>query len=336
MMRRTAALSALLVVCAAPSAGCWLGNPDTPVLQADDVRMELPGANGFRAAGERGEVSQMALEVSDDVNGWVAETAVEMSKIIHEVNQHPEDRTDGDWRVYGPHDDEDGADGSWMVRLAGDEGTASYEVFIGRRGASARNMGLLIAGDITVDDNERDGSFSLDFDTFREYADILDGGDTDARYGGKIVVTFQRDTDTEYKKVDIDFDGFFFDDGVDDLNFDGETYLYERDAKGAGLFHFATWSSFDDSEWSGPELERIVVDTRWDADEQGRARGQILEVNGVGDLRHGDIIVNECYASDGGLTWRSINEAYEGIEPGYSFGEESSCVFEESDLGIAE
>ncbi len=336
MMRRTALVSTLLAATIVPSAGCWISNPDTPIIEAEDVRMDPPGSAGFRAAGDRGDVYDLALDVSGDVNGWVTETAVGMSKIVHELNRYPEDRTDGDWRVYGPHDDEDGKDGAWLARIQGDETGASFEVYIGRRGASEDAMKLLIDGEISVSDEQRDGTFTIDFDTIHEFADVLDEADPDARYGGKIAVTFQRDVETKHKQVDLDFQGFYFDDGEDDLSFEGERYSFRRDAAGAGQFHFATWSSFEQSDWSGPELERMVVDMRWDERNAGRARGTIVEVDGQGDLRHGDIMVQECFDDAGGLTWRAVNETYADYEPTYSFGEESSCLFVDADLDLSE
>lgn len=335
MMRRTA--SALLLASAlAPAAGCWTTGPDTPVIEAEDVSMDPPGSHGFRVAGERGDVYELALAVSGDVNGWVTDTAVGMSKIVRELNRYPEDRTDGEWRVYGPHDDDDGKDGAWLVRLHGDETAASFEVYVGRRGAKEDAMKLLIDGEISVSDEQRDGAFTIDFDTIYAFADLLDETDPDARYGGKIAVTFARDLDSKQKQVDLDFDGFFYDDGKDDLDFDGEGYAYRRDARGAGQFHFATWSSFDSSDFSGPALERMAVDMRWDEKNAGRARGTIVEVDGEGDLRHGDIAVHECFDADGGLTWRDVSEAYADYDPGYAFGEERSCLFEDSELALRE
>jgi len=338
MIRSTTLAATLLATTLAPAAGCLLENPGTPLLEAADVRIDTPGANGFRQAGERGEVYDMALEVSDDVNGWVTEIAVGMSKIVHELDKHPADRKDGEWRVYGPHDDEDGKDGSWMARTTGDANGSNFEVYIGRRGASEDDMKLLIDGDISVVDNQRDGSFTIDFDTIHAYADILDEADPEEDFGGKITVEFERDTDTDEKRIGLDFDGFYFDDGTEALDFDGENYLYYRGEEGGGRFHFATWSAFDDNEgeWSGPELERMTVDMRWNADEAGRARGQILEVDGVGDLRHGDISVSECFDSTGGLTWRALNEPYTEYEPDYSFGDEGTCVYADTDLQLRE
>lgn len=334
MMRHTAT-ALLLAATFVPSAGCWTTNPDTPLIEAEDVRMEPPGS-GFRAAGERGDVYDLALDVSGDVNGWVTDVAVGMSRVVRELNRHPEDRTEGDWRVYGPHDDEDGKDGAWMAKIQGDGSGASFEVYIGRRGASEDEMKLLIDGEISVSDEQRDGAFTIDFDTIFAFSDLLDDVDPLARYGGKIAVTFERDLESKHKNVDLDFDGFWYDDGEGDLSFDGERYAYRRDAEGAGSFHFATWSSFEEPGWSGPELERMVVDMRWDAQNAGRARGMILEVDGQGDLRHGDIVVHECFDSTGGMTWRELNEAYADYDPTYSFGEERSCVVDETDLALRE
>ena len=331
MFGRTVLASALLTASLIPSAGCWMANPDTPVIEAEDVRMEIGDGDRFRVTGERGDVYDLAMEVSGDTNKWVAEMAVGMSKIVGELNQYPEDRTEGDWRVYGPHDDEDGA---WMARIQGDESGSAFEVYIGHRGTRAEDMSLLIDGEISVDETTRDGAFTIDFDTIFQYAEILDDVADDERFGGKIQVTFERNLDDKHKEVELKFDGFFFDDGQEDLDFDGERYVYRRDARGAGQFHFAAQSSFEEPGWSGPELERMVVDMSWTADNAGRARGMIVEADGEGDLRHGDIVVQECFDDVGELTWRTLNEEYLQFEPDYAVGDESSCVLSEADLEL--
>lgn len=336
MFGRTVLASALLTAALVPSAGCWMSNPQTPVLEEEDVRMELGHGDRFRTLGEHGEVYDLAMEISGDTNRWVAEVAVGMSKIVGELSQYPEDGTDGDWRVYGPHDDEDGHDSSWMVRVQGDENGSIFEVYIGRRGARAEAMAMLIDGEITVSEETRDGAFAIDFDTIYDYADVLEDVDSreDARYGGTIQVSFDRNLGDAHKEVQIDFDGFHYDDGEGDISLDGEQYVYRRDAQGAGQFHFAALSTFEESGWSGPELERMVVDMSWNADNEGRARGMIVEAEGQGDLRHGDLVVHECFDDLGELTWRSLNEAYLQYEPDYNVGDESSCVLDEADLEL--
>ncbi|MCA9704789.1 MAG: hypothetical protein KDK70_02930 [Myxococcales bacterium] len=335
-MFRTVLTSALLTATLVPSAGCWMTNPETPVIEAEDVTMEIGGDRGFRVAGERGDVYALATEVSGDTNRWVAEIAVGMSRVVRELSQYPEDRTEGDWRVYGPHDDENGKDGAWLARIQGDENGAIFEVYIGRRGASPEEMSMLIDGEITVDEAHRDGAFTIDFDTIFAYRDLLDDVEPDAEFGGKIAVTFDRRTESKHKQVELDFDGFHYDDGDEDYDFDGEHYTYRREADGAGQFHFATQSSFEQSGWSGPELERMVVDMTWNSDNEGRARGMVLESEGMGDLRNGDIVIHECFDDVGEVTWRTLNEEYLQYEPHYNVGEESACVFAEADLEIAE
>lgn len=41
------------------------------------------------------------------------------------------------------------------------------------------------------------------------------------------------------------------------------------------------------------------------------------------------MIIEECFASDGSLTWRVINEPYAGELPGYNMGDAQACVFEQ-------
>jgi hypothetical protein len=64
----------------------------------------------------------------------------------------------------------------------------------------------------------------------------------------------------------------------------------------------------------------------------GRTRGTIVEVDGAGDMKHGDLQVDECFGSDGFLTWRQINEAYVVEVPDYNFGEAKSCALDDSAL----
>ena len=96
MLRRTLLTSALLTATIAPGTGCWLvAGSGTPLIEAEDVRMEPPGTMGFRQLGDKGEVYGLALDVSDDVNGWVTDIAVGMSKLVHELDQHPASRNPG-------------------------------------------------------------------------------------------------------------------------------------------------------------------------------------------------------------------------------------------------
>ena len=72
---------------------------------------------------------------------------------------------------------------------------------------------------------------------------------------------------------------------------------------------------------------------RWSAENDGRARGMILESEKQGDLRYGDVVLHECFATDGQLTWRSLTDAYAEVEEqDYNFGNEKTCPLDEDEL----
>jgi hypothetical protein len=72
----------------------------------------------------------------------------------------------------------------------------------------------------------------------------------------------------------------------------------------------------------------MTLESRWDASEAGRARGTILEAEGMGDLSGGDLIIEECFDGSGSLTWRTINEPYAGELGDYVLGDARACVFD--------
>ncbi len=335
MLGRNLAVTTLLVGLALPTTGCFLfPEPvQTPVFEKADVSLETP-ADGFRVLGEKGEVMQLADEVAVDVNRWVAEMTQSFGEMLEELNQHPPTDEDGEWRIYGPEDAENGEDASWMARVSGDADKATFEVLVGERGAKQSDMVVLFTGDLTVDGKARSGGFSIDFDVIKKLEALSDGIDGGEDFGGTINVEFSRQLDTQYKYVDIDFKDFFYVSEKDDedFNYQDETYAYHREDDGSGLFHFATWAPFDDEGWSGPERERVTVDMAWDAKNAGRARARILEVEGQGDLRFGDIHLNECFDAGYSLTWANLNDPYAAEHPEYNEGEESACSLEESVL----
>lgn len=334
MLRRTTLAASLLVASvAAPSTGCFLfENPGrTPVIVGDDVRMAVPQSR-FRAAGERGEAMELADEITTDVNRWVAEMAGGIGEIIEEVNEHEPTSRDGQWRVYGPADADDGSDASWMVRIKGNETYAEFELQVGERGARESDLIPLIWGEVSADDGVRDGEFHIDFETIKALPALADKTEPDEDFGGQIGVTFSRDTNTGEKDVQLDFDGFWYMNDEEDLAFEDEQYVYHVAEDGSGVFHFAAWAPLDDEGWSGPEDERVVVDMAWDDQEAARARLQVLEVEGQGDLRFGELTLHECAGRDQELDYRFVNEPYASEEPGYNFGDESECQLEESAL----
>jgi hypothetical protein len=331
MLRRLAIASTILFVLTL-NAGCWLTTYDTPVIEGDDVRIETPSEDGFRGSGVRGEVYQLALDTAYDTNDWVSETVAGMADITRTLNGYPEDRRDGEWRVYGPHEDEDGRDISWMVKIKGDSAGGSVEIYVGGRRDSEDALHAVLVGDIATDDSARNGGFMIDFDAINANPALLEGEDYEARVTGRVNVDFARDLDSEYKWVDIAFEEVEVTDDEQSYDFDGEAYEYHRDEKGGGTFHLGAQSSFEESGWSGPETERMTIDMRWNSSDEGRARGLILESENEGDLRYGDIALSECFASDGQLTWRSLTEEYASLLPGYNFGEAKTCVFDDAAL----
>lgn len=54
----------------------------------------------------------------------------------------------------------------------------------------------------------------------------------------------------------------------------------------------------------------------------------------MGDLKYGDIMVSECFDSEGGLVWWYFNEFYVSYEFDYFFGDEVICVFDDSVLMV--
>ncbi len=324
-MRSTWGLSAILMT---SLTGCFDTTGEAPAFNADDVRIEVPTGN-LRALGGQGEVMHLADEVSGDVNGWVAELAGNFGELLTELSKHEPTEEDGSWRVYGPYDAEDGEDIAYMVRIEGDASEGGFEVLAGKAGARGSELAVIFSGKLTETKDARSGSITLDFDAIhaveplrREFAETED-------FGGVIEISFDRELETKAKTVELHFDGFHYANDEEDLEYRDETYAFEREPDGAGSFHFATWGTFEEEGWSGPERERMSVDMVWDSDEAGRARGQVLEVDGEGDLRYGDIVLHECFDPGFALTWAEANEPYRGVG-GYDEGDASACKLDAS------
>ena len=287
----------------------------------------MPTGN-FRALGGRGEVMTLADDVATDVNGWVAELAGGFGELLSEFAKHEPTREDGQWRIYGPFDAEGGEDLSFMVRIEGDASRASFEFHAGTAGADPSAMAVIFAGELSESEAARSGSITLDFDAIWALEELRPeiGPGT---FGGTIGISFDRELDSKAKTVELKFDGFRYANAEEDLEYRDETYLYDRQSDGAGAFHFATWGTFDEEGWSGQERERLTVDMAWDASEAGRARGRVLEVEGEGDLRFGDIVMEECFDAGFSLSWAGVNAPYSD-EGGYEEGDPSACKLEAS------
>jgi len=325
MLRHRAFALALLMPLATACA-----DYESAFIEGEDVRIELPGEGFFRA--EQGDIYVLIRDTTEDVNGWVTDTVEGVSQGIEYFNRWREVEREGDFRVYGPWTDTLGRNVNWVLKVSGDAEQTSYEVWIADVATWNRdNFELLSSGELEIsgDDLElRSGGFVIDFDVLEQHDGLKRWDLKQNHYGGKIAVTFERDTTSLHKYIDLDFQSFWVDVAGEDVYHSDETYSYRREADGSGTFDLALTSSFESQVWSGPGIERMTLESRWDASEAGRARGMIIEQDG-GDLSGGDMTIEECFGSDGGLTWRMINEPYASELPGYNLGEPQTCVFEQ-------
>ncbi|MBV1862184.1 MAG: hypothetical protein KUG77_27445 [Nannocystaceae bacterium] len=302
----------------------------TPTFSADDVSIDVPTGN-FRALGGRGEVMELADEVSGDVNSWVGEMAGSFGEMLAELSKHEPTQTDGDWRIYGPFEADDDDDLTVMVRVEGDASRGAFEVLAGLVDASASDLVIVFSGELTETEDARTGSIRIDFDAIYGLKPLREeiGGSDD--FGGAIEVSFDRELESKAKTVELHFDGFHYANDEEDLEYRDEVYSFEREDGGAGSFHFATWGTFDEEGWSGPQRERMTVDMIWDDSESGRARAQVLELEGEGDLLFGDLVLEECFDPGFSLTWAEVNAPYRGLG-GYDEGDAAACRVDASAL----
>lgn len=328
----------LLLAALAPSSGCLFGGYDGVFIEAEDVRFDLPAyGEGFRAEGDlRGDAWWLINQTATDVNGWVTAVVETSGYVVEFLNNHRESGLDGQWRVYGPFDDEGGREVAWLVRISGTDLDTSFEFLVAPRGTvDADSFELLSEGSLTVADDLRSGHIRIDFDTLEHYP----GLDTTVLwdYAGAIDIDFSRDVASGEKTINLDFDQFvaartgYLE---DDIFSSDETYAYHKAGDGSGSFHLALMGEWDTYPygWSGPAQERMQLDMAWNAGEEGRARGLIQEVDGVGDMLHGDLALHECFGAQGWLSWRELSELYANEAPGYNFGDAATCVFAEADL----
>ncbi len=316
--------------------GCFFGG-ETEFLQADDVRLELPQSVRRRDADPtqiHGDLHDAVLRVTEDVNGWITQMVETSARVVAYLDHVPETRRDGTARIYGPYADRDGRDLSWLVRLDETDEGSTFSLHVGLRAAKSQaDMDALLHGALVVGETTRSGGFTLDFDVVEKYSEMKGPQVQLYTYAGAVEVTFERDLDSQRKQIDMDFkdlsvlyEGFLDDDAF----FSDDTYRYHRAADGAGSFHLALLGEWDDRGWSGPEQEMMTIDAAWNPEGAGRTRGTIVESADMGDMKHGDLTLEECFGSDGYLTWRQISEAYLLEVPGYNMGAARTCV-----LGVA-
>jgi hypothetical protein len=181
-------------------------------VEADDVRLEVPGAvsnRDFDPTMVHGDVHDLVLVTTENVNTWVTEIVEVSARVVEYLDGVPESSRDGDLRVYGPYADRDGRDLAWLVKIGEDGDTTSYETFIGSRDAkSEADMDRLMSGTLVVGEKTRSGGFDMDFDVVEKYSEIKGERGALNTYSGDIAVTFERDLETQKKHIDIDYIDF--------------------------------------------------------------------------------------------------------------------------------
>jgi hypothetical protein len=319
----------LLVATLAPSTGCLFGGYDGVFFEAEDVSIEIP-TEGFRDGEARGDLWWLINQTAADTNGWVTAVVETTGYVVEFLNNHRETGLDGTWRVYGPFDDNGGRDIAWLVHISGTDMDTSFEFLLAPRGTkNPDDFELMAEGNLVVDDEMRSGNMHIDFDTIAKYPELNLTILWD--FEGDINIEFERNVDSGEKTIAIDYQQFvatrtgYLDDDVFESD---ETYEYHKAGDGSGTFHLALLGEWDTYPygWSGPMQERLQLDMVWDTTEAGRARGTITEVDGVGDMKHGDLSLDECFDAQGVLSYRLLSELYANEVPGYNMGDEAACV----------
>jgi hypothetical protein len=319
----------LLATVASTSACSWFGGYDGVFLEAEDVSLDLP-ESGFRADGAKGDLWQLITQTADDTNGWVTTVVETTGYVVEFLSNHRETGIDGEWRVYGPFDDNGGRDIAWLVRISGTDADTNFEFLLAPRGTTDKaSFELMADGGLTVEDDLRYGNMHIDFDTIEKYPEL----DVTLlwSFAGDINIEFDRNVESGEKTISIDYQEFkaYRTGYLDDDAFESdETYEFHKAGDGSGSFHLALMGEWDTwpYQWSGPLQERMQLDMVWTPTGEGRAYGSITEVDGVGDMLHGDASLDECFDATGCLSYRALSELYANEVPTYNFGDPSSCV----------
>jgi hypothetical protein len=319
-----------LIAGAAVTTGCF--SDGIAYVEAEDVAVQPVRAAAFRSAGagEYGDVYVIGMQGAHDVNGWVGAGIEAVGEVIQMLDRFPASSTEDEWRVYGPYTDRRKGDAAWMVKIAGDEEEAQFEAWVGLPRAKAKEMNLLLSGSIAIEDSRRSGNVMIDFGVIEKYGDALkQGPQVDQHYTGTVDISFERDVDTEFKHVDLEYDDFSVTQEIPVPDyFSAEIYAFHREDDGSGDFYVELSSTFQALIWSGPEVETATLEMEWNADGAGRAQGQMLESPEEGDLMFGDMVIDECFDEQGYLVWREISDSYQPSFPDYGFGSPKDCAIE--------
>ena len=312
--------SALLLTSALFVPACFGGEHAFPT--SDDFRMSHGDAEDREAQlAEYGDVYALGMQSAHEVNGWVGEGVDVAGRIIRALEKYPPTSRDGEWDVYGPYaDKETGL--SWRIRISGDEQGSNFDVAVGTGDGGLENV---LTGNVEIDGDVRYGTFSMDFDVVEKY-ELKAGPDEDRTYTGRVDIRFERNTSTELKVVEIDYDNFEVTQEYPIREyFSADSYAFRRNDEGAGSFHLDIVSTFQAQVWSGPERERMTIDLEWNEKGAGIGAGRMLQLEGEGDLAYGDIYLDECFDEHGYFTWRQLNDPYAGSYPEYNSGDPALC-----------
>lgn len=318
--------ASLLLACAL-LPGCFFDAPEYAFLDADDLMIDPVRGAEYRELVEYGDIYAISMQSAHEVGGWLGYAVERAGDAFDLLDRFPTDADDEGFKVYGPYSPRD-AGVSWLFRFDGDKDTTRFEVWVGDEGAAARDaMGLLVRGDIDVAGDRRRGAFTLDFDVLEAHGDALKAGpDRDRHYTGAVELRFERDLASDFKHIDITYDEFTVTQEIPIHEFfSAAAYTFHREADGAGSFHVDIASTFQTLLWSGPAVERMVVDMTWGPSGAGRAHGEMLQGEG-GDLMLGDLTLDECFDARGALVWRQLGDAYAAALPDYGRGDPRDCA----------
>lgn len=330
-MTRTILTSALVLAAAGAAPGCFLIEPEYAFIEGDDVTMEPVRGAEFRAADdapiEYGDIYAISMQSAHEVSGWISVVIDLTGQTIDLLDRFPSEEDGEGYLVYGPYKPKDSGV-SWLFRLDGDPEATKFEVWVGRDGASGRSeMDQLLRGQVEITRTRRAGSFDLDFDVLESFGEELKiGPDRDRHYTGTVTLTFDRDLESDYKHIDIDYSNFTVRQEIPIRDFfAASTYQFHREADGSGEFHVDIQSTFQAMLWSGPQVEQAVIDMTWNASGAGQAHGEIRDGK-TGDLMLGDLSLDECFDEQGAMVWREINAAYAEALPDYNTGDRGRCA----------
>jgi len=329
MHRRITAVLALGVL--AGPAGCGLSARELAFVERDDVALSVPAVRAGADA-VQGEAHDLAADTAAAIDGFVGDVVEETASVVAELSDHRETRRDGAFRFYGPFDDLHGREVAWLVKIDDHDDGATFEVWVGPRGADEAEVALAMHGRITADDDRRTGEITLAYDVIDRHPDLRPHGQ---RLAGAVTVAFERTIEVE-ARVELRFAEFVREDDDGATWSADDTFVHEREAAGGGALH-AVFRIDDATTEAGVigelGVSQVELDARWDASAAGRTRARApRSANPESALSDGDLLLHECFDPAGGLTFRELNEPYALDRPAYGFGDAATCVFADTDL----